>query len=142
MWEKGQLVDTYCLMGEDVSGSLSPAMMNAAFEAAGIDAIYESISVEREEFRRRFLELREETSGMNLTIPYKSDVIPLLDELDEVSAEDRRRQRGQAVGVELPRLQHGRQRHHRPAEGARQGATRRGPAGRRRRARRGPSARP
>ena len=55
---EGKLVDMYCLMGEEVSGSLSPSMMNAAFEAAGIDALYESISVEREEFRRRFLALQ------------------------------------------------------------------------------------
>jgi len=80
------LVETYRLIGEDVSRSPSPAMMNAAFRAVGIDAVYEAVNVGRAEFSDRFLALRAETSGVNLTIPFKSDVIPLLDALDEVSA--------------------------------------------------------
>ncbi len=80
------LVETYRLIGEDVSRSPSPAMMNAAFRAVGIDAVYEAVNVGRAEFSDRFLALRAETSGINLTIPYKSEVIPLLDGLDEVSA--------------------------------------------------------
>ena len=80
------LVEAYRLIGEDVSRSLSPPMMNAAFHASGIDAVYETVDVGRAEFSSRFLALRAETSGINLTIPYKSEVIPLLDALDEVSA--------------------------------------------------------
>ncbi len=83
---ESRLVDSYRLLGEDVSRSLSPAMMNAAFEATGVDARYEAISVVREEFRSRFLALKGEVQGMNLTIPFKSEVLPLLDGLDEVSA--------------------------------------------------------
>jgi shikimate dehydrogenase len=79
------LIDKYCLLGEDVSNSPSPSMMNAAFAAVGIDASYEAISVAREEFRGRFLALREAVKGFNLTMPYKSEVLPLLDSLDEVS---------------------------------------------------------
>lgn len=81
-----RMLERYCLLGEDVSKSLSPPMMNAAFRSMSMDAAYEAVSVRTEEFRRRFLDLKEETSGMNLTIPYKSDVIPLLDGLDQVSA--------------------------------------------------------
>jgi shikimate dehydrogenase len=80
------LVETYRLIGEEVSRSPSPAMMNAAFRAVGIDAVYEAVSVGRAEFSGTFLALRAQTGGINLTIPYKSEVIPLLDELDEVSA--------------------------------------------------------
>jgi len=79
------MTDAYALIGEEVSDALSPAMMAAAFEATGIDATYQAISVAREEFRDRFLALREKMSGFNLTIPYKSAVIPLLDGLDETS---------------------------------------------------------
>ena len=78
--------DRYCLIGEQVSGSLSPAMMNAAFRAAGLDAAYEAVNIPKAEFKERFLQLREETEGLNITIPYKSTVIPFLDELDPVSS--------------------------------------------------------
>jgi shikimate dehydrogenase len=80
------LVDEYYLLGENVAASLSPAMMEAAFETAGVEARYQAISVPRREFHDRFLELRPGAAGMNLTIPYKSDVLALLDSLDEVSA--------------------------------------------------------
>ncbi|MGD0637941.1 MAG: shikimate dehydrogenase [Nitrososphaerales archaeon] len=80
------VVGAYRLMGEDVSRSPSPAMMNAAFRASGVDAVYEALNVGRSEFPGRFLALRDEISGINLTIPYKTRVIPLLDALDEVSA--------------------------------------------------------
>ncbi len=79
------MVARYRLLGEDVSASPSPAMMNAAFGTLEIDAVYEAVSVCRGEFRSRFLALREETDGFNLTIPFKSEVIPFLDELDDVS---------------------------------------------------------
>lgn len=78
--------ESYCLIGGDVSRSLSPAMMNAAFRELKINATYTAVSLTREEFRTRFPQLEEECSGMNVTIPYKSDVIPMIDELDEVSS--------------------------------------------------------
>lgn len=80
------MVDLYFLLGEEVSGSPSPAMMNAAFRATGLSASYKALSVGKEEFRARFLELRKKATGLNLTIPFKSEVLPLLDRLDEVSS--------------------------------------------------------
>ncbi len=78
--------ERYCLIGEHVSRSSSPAMMNAAFAELKMNAEYRAVSLSREEFAVRFPELKRESSGMNVTIPYKSDVIPLVDELDEVSS--------------------------------------------------------
>jgi shikimate dehydrogenase len=60
-------------------------MMDAAFRASGMEATYEAVSVPRGDFRKTFLALREGARGINLTIPYKSEVIPLLDRLDEIS---------------------------------------------------------
>jgi shikimate dehydrogenase len=80
------LVDEYYLLGEDVSASLSPVMMSAAFEISGVDARYQALSVPRGEFRERFVDLLPRARGMNLTIPYKSEVLALLDSLDEVSS--------------------------------------------------------
>lgn len=78
--------ERYHLIGEHVSRSSSPAMMNAAFAELKMDADYRAVSLSREEFAVRFPELKQESSGMNVTIPYKSDVIPFIDELDEVSS--------------------------------------------------------
>lgn len=79
------MVERYCLLGERVSESPSPAMMNAAFRSDGVDALYEAVSVGRKDFPARFLELREATRGMNLTIPFKTEAVALVDDLDEVS---------------------------------------------------------
>jgi shikimate dehydrogenase len=78
-------MDRYYLLGGNVSASPSPTMMNSAFKSLGIDASYAALSLERSEFRQRFTELAEEASGMNITIPFKSEVIALLDGLDSVS---------------------------------------------------------
>jgi shikimate dehydrogenase len=87
------MVERYYLIGENVSASASPAMMNSAFAALGIEAVYEAENVAREAFDREFLRIRGDANGINVTIPYKSAVIPYLDRLDEVS------QRIQAVNV-------------------------------------------
>lgn len=78
--------ESYCLIGGNVSHSPSPAMMNAAFGELKIEANYRAVSLTPEEFGMRFIQLKEECSGMNVTIPYKSEVIPLIDGLDEVSS--------------------------------------------------------
>ena len=79
------MTQSYFLLGRNVSRSPSPDMMNSAFRAAGIDAEYKALSVEPVDFDARFLELKRTSSGMNITIPFKSEVIPMLDELDPIS---------------------------------------------------------
>lgn len=79
------MMERYYLLGSNVSRSASPAMMNSAFEATGIEASYAAKSIDPSGFREGFLSLRKESSGMNITIPFKSEVIPLLDGLDLTS---------------------------------------------------------
>ncbi len=80
------MTDRYCLLGTDVSRSPSPAMMNAAFEALGMDADYTSISVPQARFVQEVNRLeRSSFRGMNVTIPFKMAVIPLLSALDPVA---------------------------------------------------------
>lgn len=77
----------YVLLGGDVRDSPTPKMMNAAFEAAGVDATYEAVSVGSEGFGKAFAGLKERGGdGANITIPHKAAVISLLDALDEVPA--------------------------------------------------------
>lgn len=76
----------YYLIGRDVSRSPSPSMMNAAFSKLSINARYTAISVEEKDLERRFSQLkRKRLRGLNVTIPFKSSIIPLLDGLDALS---------------------------------------------------------
>jgi shikimate dehydrogenase len=78
--------DQYCVVGRDVSRSPSPAMMNAAFSSLRIDAEYSSVSVAETRFVREFGRLMASRfKGMNVTIPFKTAVIPWLEGLDAVA---------------------------------------------------------
>jgi shikimate dehydrogenase len=68
------------LIGDPVAHSLSPAMQNAAFRAAGIDAVYEARRVTSAELGAVVQELhREPWLGANVTIPHKEAVLGLVD---------------------------------------------------------------
>jgi shikimate dehydrogenase len=73
---------TVGLIGTTIARSLSPAMHNTAFALHGLQDRYALWSLEESELAARVATLR--TPGMrgaNVTIPYKSAVLPLLDEL-------------------------------------------------------------
>lgn len=75
----------YGLLGCPVGHSLSPTMQNAAFRASGLNAAY--LAFETRDIGgclrgMRALGIR----GMSVTIPHKSAVIPLLDELDDLAS--------------------------------------------------------
>ncbi len=79
--------ERYVLIGENVSNSPSPRMMNAAFEALGLDSVYEKSDIGRNQLTVGFAKLRDAgVSGLNVTIPHKSSIIRLLDSLDDVSS--------------------------------------------------------
>lgn len=78
--------DRYCLIGRDVSRSPSPAMMNAAFGSLGIEAEYSAVSVPDARFVRQLGRvMTTRPKGMNVTIPFKTAVIPWLGGLDSVA---------------------------------------------------------
>lgn len=70
------------LIGHPVSHSLSPALHESALAYHGLDGKYNLIDVEPSELESRFKSLIEEGyDGVNVTIPHKQAVIPLLDRL-------------------------------------------------------------
>ncbi len=78
--------DRYCVIGRDVSRSPSPAMMNAAFRSLRIEAEYSAVSVPEARFVRELGRLMaSRLKGMNVTIPFKTAVIPWLGGLDSVA---------------------------------------------------------
>ena len=72
------------LIGHPVAHSRSPAMQQAAFDALGISARYELWDTLPDDLPARVDSLRQPGAlGANVTIPYKSAVLPLLDTVDE-----------------------------------------------------------
>jgi len=72
------------LIGHPVAHSLSGAMQQAAFDAAGIDARYELWDKTGLELPDAIAEVRgDEFLGANVTIPHKERVVPLIDRSTE-----------------------------------------------------------
>ncbi len=75
------------LIGHPVAHSLSPQLHQAAFDALGIDARYALWETRQNGLAERIASLRSpDVLGANVTIPYKQDVMPLVDECDPLAA--------------------------------------------------------
>lgn len=76
------------ILGWPVSLSLSPAMQNAAFAAAGLDWSYVLLPTPPERLAAAVRGLAAAGfAGANVTIPHKTAVLSLCDEVDPVAAE-------------------------------------------------------
>ncbi|MBC8259808.1 MAG: shikimate dehydrogenase [SAR324 cluster bacterium] len=76
----------YGIIGHPVEHSLSPQMQNAAFSALKIDACYLAFSVQPEDVMQAVAGLKAlNIAGINVTVPHKSAVIPLLDEISPLA---------------------------------------------------------
>ena len=75
----------YGVLGSDVVWSLSPVLHNRAFEARGLDAVYVPLQAESLE---GFLAALPALSlaGFSVTRPYKVDIVPHLQEVEEQAA--------------------------------------------------------
>jgi len=79
------------LIGRNIQGSLSPALFAEAFVEAGIDGFYHLMDVDRLPGRRlpQLLEAIKAAgfAGANITYPFKQEIIPLLDAVDQEAAQ-------------------------------------------------------
>ncbi|MCS6845775.1 MAG: shikimate dehydrogenase [Caldilineales bacterium] len=74
------------LLGYPLGHSVSPAMHNAAFRALGLDGRYESLPTPPEQLAETVAGLAAAGyRGVNVTIPHKQAVMPLLDALSEAA---------------------------------------------------------
>lgn len=71
---------TYGLLGKDIEYSFSRNYFNERFEKEGTNAIYKNIDLQDIQDLKAVFE-NDKLSGMNVTIPYKEDVIQFLDRL-------------------------------------------------------------
>lgn len=71
------------VIGWPVAHSLSPPMQNAAFAAAGLDYVYVALPVAPEALAAAVAGFKAAgLAGINITVPHKVAIIPLLDALD------------------------------------------------------------
>lgn len=73
----------FAVLGESLGHTWSPQIHNSLFAAAGIDAVYLPITVPRDKLSSAVDVLRSCFAGFNVTIPFKEQIIPLLDEVDD-----------------------------------------------------------
>ena len=72
------------VIGAPIAHSLSPIIQNAALHEAGLDYVYTAFPVHREAFASAVCGLRDAgVAGFNVTIPFKTEIMPLLDVLSE-----------------------------------------------------------
>lgn len=77
----------FMLIGHPVKGSPSPAMHNAAFSHLGLDHVYVGVDVPPAGLQDAIAGIRAlGIAGANVTIPHKTAVVPLLDELHETAS--------------------------------------------------------
>lgn len=75
------------LFGRSTDKSLSPVIHNGVYQQRGWPAVYLAFSLEPEELKAALQGIRAlKFMGINVTNPYKQDVIPLLDELDQAAS--------------------------------------------------------
>ena len=74
----------FLVIGNPIDHSLSPKLHNYWIKKYKIDAVYEKKLLNNNEIDGLIYKIREEKIyGINITVPFKKKVIPLLDELSE-----------------------------------------------------------
>ena len=79
-------MDTYGLIGYPLGHSFSVTYFNEKFQSENIDAEYVNFEIPRIEDFMEVIDENPDLRGLNVTIPYKEQVIPYLDELDKDTA--------------------------------------------------------
>ena len=76
----------YLVIGNPIEHSLSPKLHNYWFKKNNIDANYDKKKIDKDEIQEIILEIKNNRlNGINVTVPFKNDVIPFLDVLSEES---------------------------------------------------------
>ena len=70
----------YLVIGNPIEHSLSPKLHNYWFEKNNIDANYDRRKIDKSEIQEVINEIKDnKLNGINVTLPFKGDVIPFLD---------------------------------------------------------------
>lgn len=76
----------YGIIGHPIEHTLSPGMQNAAFETAGINAVYIPFETRSEDLQSALKAIKRlGVSGFNITIPHKTACMRFLDKIDDTA---------------------------------------------------------
>lgn len=78
---------TYGLIGRNISYSFSREYFREKFEKENIPATYQNFDLENLDSFRSIFSENPQIEGLNVTIPYKEEIIPYLDHLDPVAGQ-------------------------------------------------------
>lgn len=79
-------MEKYGLIGYPLKHSFSKSFFNEKFSSENINAEYLNFEIPNIKDLTEVIESNPELKGLNVTIPYKEQVIPYLDELDRTAA--------------------------------------------------------
>lgn len=75
-----------CLLGHPVSHSISPKMHNESFSKLGLNMAYLAFDITPDNLKTALLGLKAQNFvGCNLTMPLKTAILPMLDELSQAA---------------------------------------------------------
>ena len=78
----------YLVIGNPIEHSLSPKLHNYWFKKNNINAVYEKKQLNKSDIKSVISGVRNgEIDGINVTIPFKKEIIPFLDQLTPVAEE-------------------------------------------------------
>ncbi len=78
-------MNKYGLIGFPLTHSFSKKFFTEKFKRESISAAYENFEIEKISRLTEIVEAETDLAGLNVTIPYKEQVIPFLDELDRAA---------------------------------------------------------
>lgn len=82
-----QIKNIYGLVGLHLVHSFSENFFNQKFESEEINAKYVNFEIPHIDDFKRIIENNSNLNGLNVTIPYKEQIIPFLDEIDSTAKE-------------------------------------------------------
>jgi shikimate dehydrogenase len=88
LWQISGKTKLVGVIGDPVEHSVSPAMQNAAFKSLDLDFVYVPFRVKKIDLPKAVDAIRTlNIRGVNVTIPYKMEIMPLLDRIDPLAQE-------------------------------------------------------
>jgi len=85
--EVRRMTNTYGLIGKKLSHSFSPAYFEKKFKKLGLDAEYRLFELDDISELPELVKKYPNLKGLNVTVPYKIEVLPFLDELDKIASQ-------------------------------------------------------
>ncbi|WP_109298926.1 shikimate dehydrogenase [Aquimarina sp. AU474] len=80
------MTKVYGLLGKHIGYSFSRGFFSDKFEKENLDCVYKNFDLKQIDELKTIIN-QKNTAGLNVTIPYKEEVIALLDELDPIAKE-------------------------------------------------------